>query len=70
MKKTRARRHGVLSIPGRAEDGSDTAWFVVVFDERQRRLVTSERVGDGDVGRQRAGAIVRLRNDNKLETPR
>ncbi len=49
-------RYGVMSAPGRRDDGSDTYWFVV--DERTRK---SEQIGAGDKAQ-----IAALRKANEL----
>jgi hypothetical protein len=51
-------RYATMSVPGRREDGSDTAWFV-----RDRRTRTSTSMGDGAAGLRRAGQALRRLND-------
>lgn len=48
--------YSMMCIPGRAEDGSDSAWFVVP-DVRRYQPGTAIYVGDGD----RAGERARIR---------
>lgn len=54
-------RYGVMCVPGRAEDGSDSAWFVAPVG-RKPRSDTAIYVGDGDAAWERARARVALFN--------
>jgi hypothetical protein len=51
--KIKGAHYGVMCIPGQAEDGSDSAWFVVP-DARRYQPGTAIYVGDGDRARARA----------------
>ena len=66
MKHVKLDRHDVMSVPGRAEDGSDTAWFVI--DRKRWPRTSGEYVGDGDGAWLRARLTARYRN--KVERTR
>lgn len=51
-------RWSIMCIPGNADDGSDSAWFVV----RGRNARIAAFIGDGYAGRLAAGAEARKRN--------
>lgn len=55
--------YDVMSVPGGADNGSNTAWFVV--DRRRWPRKPGEFIGDGDDARRRAFAIARLRNSKE-----
>lgn len=55
------RRYGVMCIPGHAEDGSDSAWFVVP-EGRYFRPRAAIYVGDGDHAWSRAWSQARRLN--------
>jgi len=46
-------RYGAMCVPGRAEDGSDSAWFVAPVG-RYYRPGTAIYIGDGETAHERA----------------
>jgi hypothetical protein len=68
--KLRPARWDVMCIPGRADDGSDSWWYL--FDRNQRvgkRGVVAEEVGSGEISREAAHAEARRRNRGDATTP-
>jgi hypothetical protein len=51
--------YDVMSVPGRRDDGADTAWFVV---DRCRQATDARHVGDGETARLRAFGQARRLN--------
>ncbi len=52
-------RYAVMSVPGRRDDGADTAWFVT---DRRRQATDTRHVGDGEEARLRPFEQVRRLN--------
>ena len=52
-------RYDVMTVPGRRDDGSDTAWFVT---DRRKKPGGGVFVGNGDAARPRAFALARQLN--------
>ena len=57
-------RYGVMCVPGRREDGSDSAWFVAPIG-RYFRPGTAIYVGDGDGSQERARRRAKRLNAKK-----
>lgn len=59
MRRRYLPRYDVMSVPGRREDGADTAWFVT---DRRRQATDARHIGDGEAARLRAFARARRLN--------